>query len=135
MRLPDVQVLSVGLLHELRFAARCITQDAVDQSAISAGCELDGFINSGVFRRLEQKQLIETEPQQIAGIVIKMSGPKLTDPKIEQRQVTQDAVEKFGGKGAIRRCEINGSQARGQNGVREFPSVAPFLEGRESDNA
>lgn len=135
MRLPDAQVLSAGLFHERRFAAHRITQDAVNQSAISAGRELDGFINGRVFRRREQKQLIETEPQQIAGIVIKMSGAKLTDPKIEQRQVTQDAVEKFRGKGAIRRREINGSQARGKNGVREFPSVAPFLEGGESDSA
>lgn len=135
MRLPDAQVLSAGLFHELRFAAHRIAQDAVDQSSISAGREFDGFINGSVLRRLEQKQLIETEPQQIAGIVIKMSGPKLTDPEIEQRQVTQDAVEKFRGKGAIGRRKIDGSQARGKNGVREFPSVAPFLQGRESDSA
>ena len=67
--------------------------------------------------------------------MIKMGGPQPGDPKIEQRQVTQDAVEKFRGESAIRRREINGSQPRCENGVREFPSLAPFLQGGESDSA
>ncbi len=64
-----------------------------------------------------------------------MSGPELTDPKVQQRQVTEEAVEKFRGKGAVRRWEINGSQPFCQDNVREFPSVAPFLQRSESNGA
>jgi hypothetical protein len=67
--------------------------------------------------------------------MIEMAGPQPGDPKIEERQVTQDAIEKFRGESAIRRREIEGSQPRRENGVREFSSLAPFLQGGESDGA
>jgi hypothetical protein len=50
--------------------------------------------------------LIETEPQEVAGIVVETSGSEAIDPKIQKRQVADNPVEKFGDKGAIRRCQI-----------------------------
>ena len=36
-------------------------------------------------------------------MVVEMTGPEFGDPKIEQDQVPEHTVEKFGGKGAIGR--------------------------------
>jgi hypothetical protein len=38
--------------------------------------------------------------------VVETSGAKLIDPKIQQRQVTHHAIEKFRDEGAIRRRQI-----------------------------
>ena len=135
MRSPDIQLLGLGSLQEIRFAAHGIAQHSIDQRSITAFGELDGFVNGGVFRGLKEKQLIESKPQQVARTVIEMAGPKPADPKIEQCQVAKDAVKKFGGKGAIRRRELAGSQTVGQDRIGKFPPAAPLFKSGEGDTA
>ena len=88
-----------------------------------------------MLRSLKQKQLIETKSKQVAGIVIEMTGAELAQPKVEQRNVTKNAVEKFGGKGAIRRVKPAGPQALAEDCVGEFSARAPLFQGGESDTA
>jgi hypothetical protein len=135
MRFPDGEFAGISFLQEFGFGANRATQDAVDQRSISPTGELDRFVNRGVFGGLEQKQLVKAQTQQIARIVIEMTGPKFADPEIEQNQVAQNAVEKFRGKSAIRPIESAGSQALAENGISEPVAVAPFFKGRESDAA
>ena len=111
MRSPDTELFGIGLVQEISFAADRIAQNAVDQRAVSAIRELHRFVNGGVLRSLKQKQLIETKSEQVAGIVIEMTGAEVAQTKVEQRNVTKNAVEKFGGKGAIRRVKPAGPQA------------------------
>ena len=87
---------------------------------------MDGFINGRVLRRLEKKELIESEPQQVPRIVIEMAGTKHCDPEIEQRQVAEDSIEKLCGEGAIRRVEIAGPQKACEDGVGKLFTRAPF---------
>ena len=135
MRSPDTELFGIGLLQEISFAAHRVAQNAVDQRTVSAIREFHRFVNGGVLRSLKQKQLIETKSEQVAGIVIEMTGAELAQPKVEQRNVTKNAVEKFGGKSAIRRVKPAGAQALAQDCVGEFSARAPLFQGGESDTA
>jgi hypothetical protein len=83
-----------------------------------------------VFRSLENEQLIKAQSQQIAGRMVEMTGTEVANPKIQQRQVTQNPVEKFGDKCPIRGVEFARPQAFAQNGVGESSSVPPLVRGR-----
>jgi hypothetical protein len=101
MRSPNAEFFELRFLKEFGSGANRVAQDAIDQRSISPTGQLHGFENCGVLRSLEEKQLIEAQPEQIARIMVDMTGPELADPKIEQDQVPQNTVEKFGDKGAI----------------------------------
>ncbi len=87
---------------------------------------MDRLVNGRVLRRLEKKELIESEPQQVTRIVIEMAGTKHGDPEVEQRQVAKDSIEKLRGEGAIRRIEIAGPQKAREDGVGKLFARAPF---------
>jgi len=67
--------------------------------------------------------------------VVEATGAKLTDPKIEQRQISQDAIEQLGGKSAIRWREFAGLQELAEDYVGKFSSAAPLAEGGQSESA
>ena len=104
MRFPNAELLELSFLKEFGSGADRVAQDAIDQRSISPTGQLHGFVNRGVLRRLEKKQLIEAQPEQIARIMVEMTGPEFVNPKIEQDQAPENSVEKFGGKGAIGRA-------------------------------
>ena len=128
MRFPNAELLDISFLKEFGSGANRVAQDAVDQRTILATGQLHGFVNRGVLRSLEEKQLIEAQPKQIARIVVEMTGPEFADPKIEQDQVPENTVEKFGGKGAIGGVQLSGSQALPENRVRKFSSTTPLFQ-------
>src|SRR5437763_12588307 len=109
MGLPNAEFLFVRLLSNIGFLAKSVTQNAVYQRTISAAGQLDRFINRGVFRNLEQKQLVKAEPQQIARSMVEMSRAESADPEIEQSEIPQNTVDQFSGKCAIGRRQLAGS--------------------------
>ena len=67
--------------------------------------------------------------------MVEVTGAEPADPEIKQREITQNAVEKFRGERAIGWRQITGSQKRLQDCVGKFLSAAPFRQGGESDGA
>jgi hypothetical protein len=59
MRSADAEILPITFLKKICFGADGVAQDAIDERSISATGELHGFINRGVLRGLEKKQLIK----------------------------------------------------------------------------
>jgi hypothetical protein len=55
---------------------------------------------------LEKKQLVDAESQQIARIVVEMTGAEHSNPEIEQGQIAQNSIEKLRREGAIRGDQI-----------------------------
>src|SRR2546423_2098311 len=135
MRFPNAERLGIGFLQQISFGADRATQDAIDERSISATGERDRFVNRGVLWSPEKKQLIEAQPQQISGIVVEMTGAEFADPKIDQDEVAQNAVEKFGGKPSICRGQIAAAQKFAENRVGEPVAVAPLFQGGKSDRA
>jgi hypothetical protein len=67
--------------------------------------------------------------------MVQTTRSKLADPKIEQRQISQNAVGEFGRKSAIYGWQIGGSQMLVQDSVGKFFSATPFRQDGESDGA
>ena len=135
MRKPHAGLLAICLFKEIGPPADGVAENAINERPILTIRELHRFVDGGVLRSLEKKQLIQSQPQQITRIVIEMTGTKLTNPKVEQSQVAQNAIEKFRGKGAIGRREIVGSQTFAQDRVGKSSPAAPLFQGGESDSA
>lgn len=100
MRTADAETLPVR--KQFFFSAQGRSENGVDERPGFRTCQMDRLVNGRVLRRLEKKELIESEPQQIPGIVIEMAGTKHSNPEVEQRQVAEDSIEKLSGEGAIR---------------------------------
>ena len=134
MRFADAEILFAHLSVKIHSISCRTSQNAVNQPAVSAIGEFYRFIDCGVLGRLEKKQLIKPEPKQISRIMIKTTRAKPTDPEIEQSQVSENAVEKFGSKGAIGFAKVGGPQTFTKNRVGKFFATAPLLESGESDS-
>ena len=63
MRLPNAELLDASSLKESGSGANRVAQDAIDQRSISPTGQLHGFVNRGVLRSLEEKQLVEAQPE------------------------------------------------------------------------
>jgi hypothetical protein len=129
MRCPNAGFLGGCFLKEFGFGADGIAEHTIDECSISATGELHGFVNGSVLRSVKKKQLIKSQPEQIARIVVEMTGPEFADPEIEQDQVAQNAVEKLRGKGTIGCAQFNVSQTLVEDRVRKFPATAPLFQG------
>ena len=68
-----------------------------------------------MFGRLCDEQLIEPDPQKVAKANIDVAFPKVGDPEIEQRQISEDTIEKL-----ERECEICGRKMRLGERVRDY---------------
>src|SRR2546430_16902444 len=68
---------------------------------------VDRFVNRRMFGRLCDKQLIETDAQNVAKIDVHASVSKLVDPKVQECAIAQDAVKEFDGE-----CSIGGVERR-----------------------
>jgi hypothetical protein len=120
-------------LLKIGFLAKSVSQNTVDQRTIASASQLYGLINRSVFRGLEKEELIEAKLQQIARSMIEMSGAQFADPEVEQGEVAQHPVEKFGGKRAIGGGQLAGSQALVQDRVGKFSASAPFRQRRDGN--
>jgi len=92
-------------------------------------------MHCGMFSRLGDEELIKTESKKIAKIDIYVCASKRADPKVEQRQVSQNAIEKFDGE-----CSIGGSKSRLRERVRndrigKLLFCSPASQRGESDSA
>src|SRR5205814_911570 len=135
VRFADAEIAGVCLAPKIGLSAGGIAQDRVDERSASRRGERNGLKNRRMLRGLEHEQLIKPEPQKIAGIVVEMSGSQGIDPKVEQSQMAQDAIEKFGDEGAIRRRQIVCSQELPEDRVGKLIAGSPFLQSDESDAA
>ena len=135
MRFADAQIFFVRRRLKRLFFPRRVSQDCVDQRAAFARSQLNRFENSRVFRRLKEKQLIETQSEQIARIVVEATGAEFADPKIEQREISEHAVEQLCGKSAIRCRQPAGSQELAEDCVGKFFSAAPLIQRDQSESA
>ncbi len=135
MRFADAQLFLVRQPVKRLFLPRGVPQDRVDQRSTLCGSQGDGFENRRVLRRLKQKQLIETQSEQITRIVVEVRGAEAADPKIEQRQIPEHAVEQLRGKSPICCREPAGTQEFAEDCVGKFSSSAPFFQGDKSDGA
>ena len=81
------------------------TKDCIDDGALAFRSGLDCFVNGSVFRRLGDEYLIEAQPQKVAKIDIYMPASERSDPKVEQGEDSQDAVEKLDRERAIGRLK------------------------------
>ena len=133
MRCADTEILFVRVAQQVRFPARGVPQNGVDERSAFRLGQRDGLENCRMLRSFEQEQLIKAEPQKIARIAIETAGTKAIDPEIEQSQVPQNGVEKLRGETAIRRRQIARAQEVRENCVRELFTRAPFLQGDESE--
>jgi hypothetical protein len=79
--------------------------------------------------------LIETETEQVSAIVVDATGSQIVDPKIEERQVSQNAIEKLGRERAIERTQIACRQTSREDRIRELPARAPLPERVEGECA
>lgn len=128
MRCPNAEFLRGCFLKEFGFGADGVAQHAIDERSIAATGQLHRFINRSVLRSQKKKQLIQAQPEQIARIVVDMTGPEFADPEIEQDKVAENAVEKLRSKGTIGCAQLNGSQTLVQDRVREFSSTVPLFQ-------
>ena len=135
MRFADAQLFPVRQLVKHLFLPRGVPQDRVDQRSALCGSQGDGFENRRVLRRPKQKQLIETQSEQIARIVVEATRAELPNPKIEQRQISQYPVEQLRPQSPIRGREPAGTQELAEDCVGKFSSSAPFFQGDKSDGA
>ena len=127
--------LRISFFLQLLPSARGGAQHRIDDSALAFRSDLDRFVNGSVFRRLSDKYLIKTQAQKIAKIDIYVSASNFADPKIEQGEVSQDAVEKFYDECAIRRLKrARGERAR-NDCVSELFFSPPGSQRGESDSA
>jgi hypothetical protein len=88
-----------------------------------------------MLRRFEEEKLIKAEPHQITRVVIQMLGTKPMNPKIEQSEVSQNAIEKLCREGAVRTGEIARSQELAEDSVRKLFAHSPFLQSEEGEGA
>ena len=127
MRISDAEILLRSLSRaRSAFPRAALRSTPLTRDRLLAAGQLDRFEDRRVFRSFEQEELVKAEPQQIARIVVEMSGAQRIDPEIEQRQVSQDAVEKFRGEGAIRADEIARPQELPENRVGKLFAAPPF---------
>ena len=121
----------VQLLPDTRGGA----QHCIDDGALASRSNLDRFVNGSVFRCLGDKYLIKAKAQKIAKIDIYVSATNFADPKIEQGEVSQDAVEKFYDECAIGRLKRAGGERARNDCVRELSLSSPGPQRGESDSA
>ena len=70
-------------------------EDRIDDGALFFWSDLNRFVNGSVFRRLGDEYLIKAKSQKVAKIDTYMSASERSNPKIEQGEVSQDAVDEF----------------------------------------
>ena len=97
------EILGISHFQEFRLFAQGVSQDGIDQRPNSCAGKFHCFENSRVLWSLKKKQLVDAEAQQIACVVIEVTGAERLNPEIEQSQVAEDSVEKFRDECAIRR--------------------------------
>ncbi len=122
----DAESLGVRFLDKFLLFAQRAPQNRIDQRSSSRAGKFHRFEDGRVRRSLKKKQLVDSEAQQIAGITIERAGTKRIDPKVEQRQVTENAVEKLCGEGAIRGRELGRAQETREDGIAKLPPDPPF---------
>ena len=88
-----------------------------------------------MFGRLCDKQLIETDAQNVAKIFIHASASKLADPKVQKCAVAQDAVKEFDGECPIGGLELRLGERAGNDRVGELFFSTPGSQRGESDSA
>src|SRR5205823_8291689 len=82
--ISDVEWLLFGGDTQFRFLANCLPQKSVNKRSNSCRCAGDGFVHGCVFRRFNQKKLVETESQQVTRAQVQVARTKGIDPEIEQ---------------------------------------------------
>ena len=87
MRFSDTEILLARFAQQFRLVARGAPQNRIDQRSTPRSSKRDCLENRRMFRGLEQKKLVETEPQQIARLVIETTRPQDIGPKIEKREI------------------------------------------------
>lgn len=70
MRCSDVERLCFRLLTQLFSTAICGAEDSVDQGAVPLLGKFHGFVNGRMFGNFENKQLIQTESENVPKIDI-----------------------------------------------------------------
>jgi hypothetical protein len=116
-------------------SARGGAQDRIDDGALAFRSDLDRFVDGSVFRRLGDEYLIKAQAQKIAKIDIYVSASERSDPKIEQGEVSQDAVEKLDRECAISRLKRDLGERARNDCVRELLFSPPGSQRGESDSA
>ena len=135
MRSSNIEWLGIRFLLQLLPAARGGAQHRVDDGTLAFRSDLYRFVNGGVFRRLGDKYLIKAKAQKVAKIDIYVSASEQPDPKVEQGNVSQDAVEKFDRECAIGRLKRGLGERARNDCVSELLSSPPCSQRGESDSA
>src|SRR5260370_22433836 len=97
--------------------------------------EVARFVNRRMFGRLCDKQLIETDAQNVAKIDIHASASKLADPKVQECAIAQHAVKEFDGECSIGGVELRLGERAGNDRVGELLPSTPASQRGESDTA
>jgi hypothetical protein len=94
--------------------------------------EINRFMNRGVLSGFGDEKLVQAQAQEIAKIDIYALGPKFADPKIEQRQVSQNAIKQLERECAIGRLELRFRKELGDDRIGEAPSCSPGFQRDDS---
>src|SRR5205085_12504983 len=105
VRSSNIQRLGIRFSLQASLFARSQAQQRIKDGALLFRSDLDCFVNSSVFRRFGNEYLIKAQTQKVAKIDIYVPASNFADPKVEQSEVSQDAVEKFKCERAIGRSK------------------------------
>jgi len=115
--------------------ARSGAQYRIDDRMLAFWRQVDRFVNRRMFGRLCDKQLIETDAQNVAKIDVHASVSKLVDPKVQECAIAQDAVKEFDGECSIGGVERRLGEHAGNDRVGELLLSTPVSQRGESDSA
>src|SRR5256885_16733257 len=90
-----MQCLGIRSFWQALLLARGRAQQRINDGALFFRSDLDRFVNGSVFRRPGNEYLIQSQTQKVAKIDIYVLASEFADPKVEQSEVSQHAVEKF----------------------------------------
>jgi hypothetical protein len=79
-----------------------------------------------VFGDIQNEQLVKTESQHIARVFFDRRPPQLPNPKVEQPQIAEYAVDEISRKCAVRFAQRATGKQLVENRVDEAAAGAPF---------
>ena len=97
--------------------------------------KLNGFMNRRMFRRLGDEELIQAKTQKISKIDIYVCASERADPKVEEGQVSQNAIEKFERETAVSGLKSALRERIRNDRISELLFCSPCSQRGESNSA
>ena len=91
-------------------------------------------MHRSMFSCFGDEELIQAQTQKVAKIEIDPRGAQDIDPKVEERQVSQNAIKEFDRECSISRLERALQERAGNDRVGELLLCAPGSERGETDS-